>query len=170
MGPKCLICIFLGWNLKKTVVIFEISILKFFWLQISRKTKMPKFRTKNAWLEYFWAGIWKQYSHIWNQLPRICLIPKFHEKTKMPKLGTKNALFGYFGARTLGNYCHISNHHLRIFLIAKFCEVTKILKFGTKNALFEYFWLKMPYLAFLGKNFKKTIVIFEISTLKFVYL
>ena len=28
----------------------------------------------------------------------------------------------------------------------------------------------MPYLAFLGKNFKKTIVIFEISTLKFVYL
>ena len=34
-------------------------------------------------------------------------------------------------------------------------------KFGTKNALFG---------GFLGKIFRKTIVIFEIITLKFVYL
>ena len=34
-------------------------------------------------------------------------------------------------------------------------------KFGTKNALFGYIWARIK---------KKTIVIFEISTLKFVYL
>ena len=34
-------------------------------------------------------------------------------------------------------------------------------KFGTKNALFGYFWVRI---------FLKTIVIFEISILKFVYL
>ena len=28
----------------------------------------------------------------------------------------------------------------------------------------------MPFLVFLGKNFRKTIVTFEIRTLKFVYL
>ena len=53
-------------------------------------------------------------------------------------------------------------------------------KFETKNALLGYFLPKMPYVGnfdqkyliwvFLGENFKKTIAIFEISTLKFVYL
>ena len=41
-------------------------------------------------------------------------------------------------------------------------------KFGTKNAFIGYYWPKMLYLGFLGKYLKKTIVIFEISTLKFV--
>ena len=60
---------------------------------------------------------------------------------------------------------------------AKFGRKTKMPKFGTKNALFGHFWPKMLYLGifdqkcliwlFLGKNFKNTIVIFEISTLKF---
>ena len=79
----------------------------------------------------------------------------------MPNFGTKSALFCYFWARILKNYCHIWNQHLRISLIAKFCEETKMFKIGTKSALF---WV------FLGKNFKKTIVIFEMTTLKFVYL
>ena len=56
---------------------------------------MPKFGTKNAWFGYFWAGIWKQYDHIWNEHPRICLIAKFRGKTKMPKFETKN--LGNFG-------------------------------------------------------------------------
>ena len=56
---------------------------------------MPKFGTKNAWFGYFWAGIWKQYYHIWNEHPRICLIAKFRGKTKMPKFETKN--LGNFG-------------------------------------------------------------------------
>ena len=59
----------------------------------------------------FLAGIWKQYCHIWNQHPRICLISKFSEKTKIPKLGTKDALIGYFGARILKTNCDIWKQH-----------------------------------------------------------
>ena len=50
----------------------------------------------------------------------------------------------------------------------KFCEETKMLKFGTKNDLIEYFLPKMPYLDVFGLELKKTIFIFEISTLEFV--
>ena len=56
------------------------------------KTKMPKFRTKNALFVYFWTVIWKNYCHIWNQHLRICLSVKFCEKMKMSKFLTKNAL------------------------------------------------------------------------------
>ena len=104
---------------------------------------------------YFWAGIWKQYYHIWNQHPRICLIAKFREKTKIPKFGTKNALFGYFWARILKNYCHIWNQHLRISVIAKFCEETKMPKFGTKNDLLGIFDQECVIWVFLGKNVLK---------------
>ena len=100
---------------------------------------MPKFGTKNAWFMCFWAGIWKQYCHIWNQHPRICLISKFRGKNAL--FGTKNALFGYFRARILKNYCHIWNQHPKICRFAKFHKrKTKISKFGTKNAWFRYFW------------------------------
>ena len=133
--------------------------------------KMPTFGTKNALFWYFWARILKNYCHIWNHRPQICLSAKFHEKNK-------NAWFGYFWAGIWKQFCHIWNQYLRICLIAKFGGKTKMPKFGNKNALFGYFWPKMPYLdifvqkcliwIFLGKNFKNTIVIFEISTLKFV--
>ena len=100
---------------------------------------MPKFGTKNAWFMCFWAGIWKQYCHIWNQHPRICLISKFRGKNAL--FGTKNALFGYFRARILKNYCHIWNQHPKICRFAKFHKrKTKISKFGAKNAWFRYFW------------------------------
>ena len=110
------------------------------------KTKILKFRTKNALFGYFWAGIWKKtvvifeilqkclnlgpkmrdsgnfglefeknYCHIWNQHPRICLIAKYHEIVRMPKFEIKSTKFGYFGARILKNDCHIWNQHL--FLI-----------------------------------------------------
>ena len=88
----------------------------------------------------------------------------------MFKFGTKSALFWCFWARILKNYCHIWNQHLRICLIAKFCEETKMPKCGTKNALLRYFWPKMSYLDIFGQEFEKTIVVFEISTLKFAYL
>ena len=90
--------------------------------------------------------------------------------TKTPKFGIKNALFGYFWARISKNYCHIWNQLPRICLIAKFLRKAKMPKCGIKNALFGYFWPKISYLGILGRNFEKTIVIFEISTLKFVYL
>ena len=65
---------------------------------------MPKVGTKNALYGYFWAIVLKNYYHIWNQYPWICLIGKFCGKTEKPKFGTKNALFGYFWARNLNNY------------------------------------------------------------------
>ena len=43
-------------------------------------------------------------------------------------------------------------------------------KCGTKNALLRYFCPKMSYLDIFGQEFEKTIVVFEISTLKFAYL
>ena len=53
-------------------------------------------------------------------------------------------------------------------LNAKFCKKAKMPKLGTKNALLGYFWQEMPYLGIFGLEFWKAIVIFEISTLKFV--
>ena len=38
----------------------------------------------------------KNYSHIWNQRPRICLITKFGGKTKILKFGTKMHDLGIF--------------------------------------------------------------------------
>ena len=114
---------------------------------------MLKFRTKNALLGYFCAGIRKQYYNIWNLYLRVCLIEKFYEKTKIPKFGSKNALFGYFWPKisTLDwnfkkLYCHIWNQRPRIVLVAKFGAKVKIFKFETVlsikywNAWFKYFW------------------------------
>ena len=61
---KCFISIFLAGKFKKTIVRF---------VKFLEKTKMPKLGTENVWFMYFWAGIWKQYCHVWNQHPRIYL-------------------------------------------------------------------------------------------------
>ena len=157
------------------------------------ETKTPKFVTKNALFEYFRARILKNYCLIWNQHPQIRQIGKFRKKTKLPKFGTKNVLFRYFWAILLKNYCLIWNQHPQVCQIGKFCKKEKLPKFVTKNALFGYFWnrtlknychiwyqhpicviakffwkTKMPYLGIFGVEFWKTIVIFDISTLKFV--
>ena len=101
---------------------------------------MPKFGTKNALFGYFWDITLKNYCHIWNHHPQVCLFAKFHEETIIPKFATKNAWFMYFWAGKGKEYCHIWNQHPQICLITKFCVKTKIPKFGTKNALFGYFW------------------------------
>ena len=105
-------------------------------------TKMPKFGTKFALIGYFWPKMpylcilglecSKNYYHIWNQHPQICLLSKFTRKTRMPKFQTKNALSGYFWTRIWKKYCHIWNQHFRICLIAKFCEIMQMPKFRTK--------------------------------------
>ena len=61
--------------------------------------KMPKFGNKNALFGYFWARIWKNYYHIWNQHPRICLSTKFCKKPqqKCLNLGPKMPYLGTFG-------------------------------------------------------------------------
>ena len=44
---------------------FEIRTLKFVKLHnFSKKTKLPKFETKNVLFGYFWARILKNYCHI----------------------------------------------------------------------------------------------------------
>ena len=102
---------------------------------------MPKFGTKNAWFMYFWAGIWKQYCHIWNQYPRICLVAKFSKKAKKPKFGTKNAWFMYFWAGIWKQYCHIWNQHPRICLIANL---------GPNMCYFSIFWATISFIIFWG--------------------
>ena len=59
---------------------------------------MPKFGIKNV-LGIFGIELQKNYCHILDRHPQICLTAKFREKkTKMPKFTTKNALFGYYWA------------------------------------------------------------------------
>ena len=120
--------------------------------KISRKTKMSRLVTKNAWFVIFSTGVWKQYCHTWNQHPRICQIAKFRKKQSayiwdqkclMWVFLTKNALFRCFWARILKNYCHIWYPYPQICLFAKFQEKTKMPKLGTKNALFGYFWARI---------------------------
>ena len=59
--------------------------------------KMLKSRKKNALFWYFWAGIWKNYCHIWNHHCRICVIVNFDPKWKSLNLGSKMLLFGSLG-------------------------------------------------------------------------
>ena len=94
---------------------------------------------------------------------------KIWRKQKCLNLGNKNALFGSFWARIL-------KKTIVMFEISTF-EVVQ--NFVTKQNC-QKLGLKMPYLGifdqkdliwvYLGKSFKKTIFIFETSTLKFVYL
>ena len=107
----------------------------------------------------------KNCCHIWNQHSQTALIAKYREIIKMPKCGTKNALVGYFGAKTLKCYCHIWNQHLRISVTAKFCK-KKCLNLGSKMPYMGIFDPKCLIWVFLGKKLRKTIVIFEISSLK----
>ena len=135
---------------------FENNILIF---EIGKTQKKPlKFGIKNVLFGYFGARISKNFCHIWDQK---CFIWVFF---------AKNALFGYFLARVLKNYCHVCNQHLPIWLTAKFCEEQKCLNLGPKMPYLGFFDQDYLILVFLSMNFKKTIVIFEITTLEFVKL
>ena len=101
----------------------------------------------------------KNYCHIWNERPRICLTANFHKKIQMSKFGTKNASFGHFWVRIWKNYRHVWNQHARICLITKFPPPQK-----------KCFYLaaKMLYLGTFGLELEKSILISEISTLEFL--
>ena len=51
---------------------------------------------QNAVFGYLWVRIKKNYCHIWNHLPQICLIAKYNEIMEMLKFGTKIAFLGIF--------------------------------------------------------------------------
>ena len=139
---NCLIWIFLGYNFKKSIVIFEISSLKY-----CEKTKIPKFGMKNALFVFFWGRIQKNNCHIWNQHLEFSIIAKFCEKMKMPIFGTKNALSGYSWPRIKKKLLSELKSAHSNWSISKTSQ-QKCLNFGPKmlylgifdkNALFGFF-------------------------------
>ena len=117
MGPKIPYLCISGLEFENNTVIFEINTLAFVYCQnFVKKWKCINFGTKTALYWYFGAGILKQYCHISNPHPQICLNTRFCEKTKIPKFGTQNALSWSFWARVLKNYYHIWNQYSQICL------------------------------------------------------
>ena len=143
LGPKIPYLGTFGCNLIKTIVKFLISTLEFvkLWSFIQNKKNKKKLRTKNALLG-LWAGMFKNYCHISNQRPPICLIAKFNVKIRILKFGTKNALFGCLGVQFWKAIVLFVISALE-FLVVKFGAETKILKFRTKNVYFGCFWTKI---------------------------
>ena len=150
-----------GLEFSKAHVTFKISTLKFVKLQnITKKTKMHKFGTKNPLFGYFWGRILKNYCHIWNENPQISQIPKFLEKTKKRlNLGQKMPYLCIFWPELWKS--------IVVFEI-RTLKFVKLENFVKKNNL--NLGPKMPYLGFFGLCFSKTIAIFYISTLNFVKL
>ena len=83
-----------------------------------------------------WNGMLKNYWHIYNQRPPICLIAKFRAKIRIPKFGTKNALFGCFGQQFWKTFVIFASSALNFAFF--FLQKIKKLKFGPKNARFPY--------------------------------
>ena len=104
---------------------------------------------KNPLFGYFWTRTLKNYCHIWNQYPGICLIAKFCEEIKKAKFGTKRCLIWVFLTKfaLIGNFWERVLTKLLSYLKSAFSNFSKsniswkkIPKFGTKNAWFGYFW------------------------------
>ena len=118
----------------------------------------------------FGQEFYKNYCHIWNQHPQICLIANFHEKNKNAKMWDKNALFEYFwpkisyldifGLELKKSYFRIWNQHPWICLIAKSCEIMKMPKFGTKSVLFGYFSTRIlkNYCHVWNQHFRNSVI------------
>ena len=83
---------------------------------------------------------------------------------------TTDALFGYFWARIKKTLVLIEISTLKCIYLQNFTEKQKCLNLGPKMSYLGIFDQKCFIWIILGKNFKNTVVIFEISTLKFVYL
>ena len=83
----------MSWNFKKTIVIFEISVLEIVELQSS--VPKEKFLNLGALYGYIWVIILKSNCHIFNQYTRIILIAIFSRKTKQKflHLGPKMPYF-----------------------------------------------------------------------------
>ena len=131
---------------------------------------MPKFGTINVLLKYFWAWLSKNFCHISNQHPQICLFAKFHKKARMPKFEIKISYFGIFGLQIY--FSDIWNQGTKFCLIAKFWEKTKMRKciILLKNKKCLHLGPKIGDLGIFGMEFEKNFIIFEINTLKFFYL
>ena len=103
----------------------------------------PKWKKINLGLKKLCLGLWpgmlKNYYHICDQRPPICLIGKFCATIRILKLGTKNALFGCFWQQFRKFIVIFATSALEFALLQSLVQKIKILKFGTKNARFPYF-------------------------------
>ena len=129
---KYLTCLFLSWNFKNVIAIFEISILKFVKLQnFSKKKKKKKEHCLNCWAVFFGYFSPRITKKSWNQHPQIFETEKLHKKPKMSNFLTKNfwwflfdqesLIWVFSGKNILGNYCHIWKQHPPICQVAKLC-------------------------------------------------
>ena len=136
-------------ELYKTIVIFEVKTIVI--LKFCEVTKMSKFGIKNALFCYFWAKILnKLYSYLKSARSKLW-------KSKNVSICAQKCLIWVFfvwNLKTILSYLKSAP----IVLIGKFREKIKIPNLGTK----------MTYLGSFGIEFRKTIIIFEISTLEFV--
>ena len=87
-------------------------------------------------------GTFKNYCHICNQCPPICLIGKFCAKLEFLNLESKMSHLGVLESN-FEKPLSFCNQRSRIFLIIKFDAETKILKFETKNAEFGCSWTEI---------------------------
>ena len=140
-NQKSLICVFLGWNLKRTLSLwnqhlqqkclnFGPKILDLGIFRLKFENNVLIFEICTLKFDYFLNFTLKQKG--------------LNFRPKMPDLGL-------FCAGIWKRYGHILNQHSRNCLIAKFYKKT-MPKFGTKCVLFGYFWAG----------------ILEISTVQFV--
>ena len=123
------------------------------------ETKMSYFGTKNALFGYFWPRIpylglfgrefLKNYCHIWNQHPQICLIANFMKEQKCLILGPKMPDIGNLGL-DWKQYCHVWNQDPRICLTTNVRGKIKMPKFETKTTYLGIFYQKYLIWVFWG--------------------
>ena len=153
------------------MVIFEISPLVCGIANPLLKQEYFKLSTKNVLSGYFWAKIWKNYCHIWNQHLWVCQNAKFHikpkktqkkqtqkqkkttknkRKRKKIKFGTKIVLLGVgFGLEFEKSLSYLKPSILNL-------------------SNFQVIGPKLPSLSIFKLEFEKSSVIFEINTLEFI--
>ena len=76
--------VFLGWNLKKDIVIFAITPSNSSKSKVLRKNEYPEILDQKCLIWVVWIAISKNYCHTSSQRPRICLLAKFGAKNENP--------------------------------------------------------------------------------------
>ena len=76
---------------KEAIVTFEAT------SDFSKRESFVQIWGQYCFIWVFWAAISKNYSHIWNQSPQICLIAEFSAKIKILEFGIKKVLSKYLG-------------------------------------------------------------------------
>ena len=94
---------------------------------------------------------------------------KFAEKTEKPKFRRKKALFGYFWNIILKTIVIFEINTLKFVYLQNFMKNPKRINLEPKMPDLGIFDQKCLIWLLLGKKYEKTILVFQISTLKFVY-